>query len=175
MGSKRPRQPRQDDDNISSSNHDVASGQEQGEARHDQQKKIRKLSLSSSELSTSRKELPVYKFKSIILQHIQEKDVVLVMAETGSGKSTQIPAYVMEELANYQQQQHHHHHDNKIKKKNINQSMNKKHPHNSECIAVTQPRRVAAMTVAQRVAQELRVVTVVSSLIMTKFWLHHCP
>jgi len=50
--------------------------------------------------------------------------VVLVMAEAGAGKSTQIPAYVMDRT--------------------------------SERIAVTQPRRVAAVTLAQRVARELQ-------------------
>ena len=47
-------------------------------------------------LSKIRKELPVYAFKQEIIRKVRENDVLLVMAETGSGKSTQIPAYLEE-------------------------------------------------------------------------------
>lgn len=73
----------------------------------------------------SSQDLPVHKYKSQLLQALtSSKDdrVVLIVAETASGKSTQIPAYVMQAT--------------------------------SMRIAVTQPRRVAAITLAQRVALE---------------------
>ncbi|KAH7675974.1 ATP-dependent RNA helicase DHX33-like protein, partial [Aphelenchoides avenae] len=54
---------------------------------------------------------------------IQKKNVVVVVGETGSGKTTQIPQYLME--AGYDR------------------------------ITVTQPRRIAAVTVAQRVSDEV--------------------
>lgn len=57
-----------------------------------------------------------------------ENDVVLVMAETGSGKSTQIPQYILDFT-------------------HLTKG-------GSYSICVTQPRRVAAVTVAKRVAQE---------------------
>lgn len=61
-----------------------------------------------------------------ILQEIRRSDTLLIMGETGSGKTTQMPQFLYE--AGY-----------------ANRGM----------IAVTQPRRVAAITVAKRVSQEM--------------------
>ena len=111
-------------------------------------------------LSKIRKELPVYAFKQEILRKLRETDVLLVMAETGSGKSTQIPAYLEEggllSASN---------NDNDSKSKKHSKYKNKGSLFSSSrasslslqharSICVTQPRRVAAMTVARRVAQE---------------------
>lgn len=92
-----------------------------------------------SELAPLRKDLPVYQFQSKIVSKLLQTDVLLVSAETGSGKSTQIPAY-LDESGKFRQ-----------RRKSSN------HKSNSliaTSICVTQPRRVAAMTVAQRVAEE---------------------
>ena len=94
-----------------------------------------------SELAPIRKALPVYQFQSTIVQKLAKADVLLVVAETGSGKSTQIPAYL----------------DNVYgggSGSNMNKINNKKLPIRACSICVTQPRRVAAMTVAKRVAEE---------------------
>jgi HrpA-like RNA helicase len=95
--------------------------------------------LLRKELAPVRKSLPVYQFRQEIIDLITKGEVVLVVAETGSGKSTQIPAYIHE----------------------CGLLRNNKHIANTIC--VTQPRRVAAITVARRVASELgcRVGTVV--------------
>jgi ATP-dependent RNA helicase DHX8/PRP22 len=73
--------------------------------------------------------LPVYHYKKELVQAFlkpsNQNQVILIVAETGSGKSTQIPAYILNA-----------------------------DPSKSLRIAVTQPRRVAAMTLARRVAQE---------------------
>ncbi|KAK1696880.1 hypothetical protein QYE76_013577 [Lolium multiflorum] len=81
------------------------------------------------ELQDERKNLPVYKFKDDLLKAIEEYQVLIIVGETGSGKTTQIPQYLHE--AGYT-------------------AKGKK-------IACTQPRRVAAMSVAARVAQEMGV------------------
>uniref|UniRef100_A0ACD5TH42 Uncharacterized protein n=1 Tax=Avena sativa TaxID=4498 RepID=A0ACD5TH42_AVESA len=81
------------------------------------------------ELQDERKNLPVYQLKDDLLKAIEEYQVLIIVGETGSGKTTQIPQYLHE--AGYT-------------------AKGKK-------IACTQPRRVAAMSVAARVAQEMGV------------------
>ncbi|KQK06502.1 pre-mRNA-splicing factor ATP-dependent RNA helicase DEAH1-like [Brachypodium distachyon] len=81
------------------------------------------------ELQDERKNLPVYKLKDDLLKAIEEHQVLIIVGETGSGKTTQIPQYLHE--AGYTAQ--------------------------GKKIACTQPRRVAAMSVAARVAQEMGV------------------
>jgi HrpA-like RNA helicase len=99
---------------------------------------------TKQELAPFRKNLPVYSHRSKLLELIQKHNALLVVAETGSGKSTQIPAYVHE--AGILQRQASLASDTLVK----NQSNRR-----GTVIAVTQPRRVAAMTVARRVAHEI--------------------
>lgn len=95
-----------------------------------------------AELAPIRKALPVYQFQSEIVELLKKQDVLLIIAETGSGKSTQIPAY-LDELGGP--------HFYPSKKHKQQQQTKKKF---AQSICVTQPRRVAAMTVAKRVAEE---------------------
>ncbi|SCU83181.1 LAME_0C04258g1_1 [Lachancea meyersii CBS 8951] len=81
----------------------------------------------ASNLLKVRVTLPVFKYKDAILEHLDLNQVVILIGETGSGKSTQIPQFLLEKLAL---------------------------DHGSKRIAVTQPRRVAAINLATRVAQE---------------------
>lgn len=81
----------------------------------------------AKELLNLRNQLPVYINKDIILKHILDNPVTVLIGETGSGKSTQIPQFLLKELCDGV---------------------------NSRGIAVTQPRRVAATNLATRVAQE---------------------
>lgn len=76
-----------------------------------------------------KKSLPIYKFKQQLLEAIAEYQVVIIEGETGSGKTTQLPQYLLE--GGYTQ--------------------------GGKKIGCTQPRRVAAMSVAARVAEELGV------------------
>ncbi|KAK6459920.1 P-loop containing nucleoside triphosphate hydrolase protein [Scheffersomyces coipomensis] len=78
-----------------------------------------------------RQSLPVYKFRSHFLEAMDKNQVLIVVGETGSGKTTQLPQYLYE--AGYSQGD-----------KNL-------------IIGCTQPRRVAATSVATRVAQEMNV------------------
>ncbi|KAI5458563.1 P-loop containing nucleoside triphosphate hydrolase protein [Mariannaea sp. PMI_226] len=77
-----------------------------------------------------RRDLPVHKQRQEFLNKYHSTQILVFVGETGSGKTTQIPQYVVyDEL-----------------------------PHlTGKLIACTQPRRVAAMSVAQRVADEMDV------------------
>ncbi|KAM0868320.1 hypothetical protein ACQ4PT_041433 [Festuca glaucescens] len=80
------------------------------------------------ELQDERKTLPIYKFRDELLKAVDEYQVIVIVGETGSGKTTQIPQYLHE--AGYTARGK---------------------------VACTQPRRVAAMSVAARVSQEMGV------------------
>ena len=86
-------------------------------------------------LDEVRKTLPIFSYRQELLDVIRDNQVVVVVGETGSGKTTQIPQYLHE--AGYTQAA----------------------THDKAAIKVgcTQPRRVAAMSVASRVAQEVGV------------------
>ena len=73
-------------------------------------------------------ELPVSARRDDLLQTIRDHQVVVVAGETGSGKSTQLPKLCLE----------------------LGRGVR-------GTIAHTQPRRLAARTIAERVAEELRV------------------
>ncbi|KAK4773357.1 hypothetical protein SAY87_028376 [Trapa incisa] len=79
-------------------------------------------------LQEDRKKLPIFPYREELLGAIETHQILIIVGETGSGKTTQIPQYLHE--AGYT-----------IKGK----------------IACTQPRRVAAMSVAARVSQEMGV------------------
>lgn len=91
----------------------------------------------------ARKNLPVYKYKSELCQTVTNNEVTLVVAETGSGKSTQIPSFLHEGGCLKQNR-------SMIRKTQVK----RKSPY-GKSICVTQPRRVAAITVAKRVAEEM--------------------
>ena len=78
-------------------------------------------------MEETRKSLPIYSFREQLLQAIEEYQVLIIVGETGSGKTTQIPQYLHE--AGYTK--------------------------NGMKVGCTQPRRVAAMSVAARVADEM--------------------
>ncbi|XP_049352747.1 probable pre-mRNA-splicing factor ATP-dependent RNA helicase DEAH4 [Solanum verrucosum] len=73
-------------------------------------------------------DLPIVRFEEKIVETVKENPVVVVIGETGSGKSTQLP-----------------------------QILYRRGYAKSGIIAVTQPRRVAAVSVSRRVAQEQNV------------------
>lgn len=80
---------------------------------------------SKLSIQEQRQSLPIYKLKKELVQACHENQVLVVIGETGSGKTTQVTQYLAE--AGYT-----------TKGK----------------IGCTQPRRVAAMSVAKRVAEE---------------------
>lgn len=81
---------------------------------------------SKLSMQEQRESLPVYQARSDLLKLVKENNFVVVVGETGSGKTTQITQYLAE--------------DGYI---------------SEGIIACTQPRRVAAISVAKRVAEEV--------------------
>ena len=47
------------------------------------------------EIKAQRKRLPVYQFKEQFVNAVRFNQVVVVVGETGSGKSTQMPQYLL--------------------------------------------------------------------------------
>ncbi|XP_059213254.1 ATP-dependent RNA helicase DHX29 [Centropristis striata] len=92
--------------------------------------KSRKSSLAQK-LKAEREQLPVFQHRHRVLESLQRHPVVVVAGETGSGKSTQIPQFLLEELLT---------------------GGKEAKPCN---IVVTQPRRISAMSLACRVSQEM--------------------
>ncbi|KAJ1970642.1 DEAH-box ATP-dependent RNA helicase prp43 [Dimargaris xerosporica] len=82
-------------------------------------------------LLKSRRQLPVAKHRNELLQLVYHNQFVVLVGETGSGKTTQVPQYLAYALLPQRK---------------------------AKVIAVTQPRRLPAENVAQRVADEMDVI-----------------
>ncbi|QIX00218.1 hypothetical protein AMS68_005735 [Peltaster fructicola] len=91
----------------------------EAEPRHDS------LQHKKQKLLVNRQRLPIWSRKADIQHALEQHDVLVLSGETGSGKSTQIPQFLLESKWC------------------------------TKCIAVTQPRRVAAISLARRVAEEM--------------------
>ncbi|KAJ3122237.1 hypothetical protein HK100_012073 [Physocladia obscura] len=90
----------------------------------------RKLKPSYLALASFRKQLPVWAMREEILKIISVNQVIIISGETGSGKSTQIPQFILEDA---------------IESGKGNQTN----------IACTQPRRISAISIATRVSEEI--------------------
>lgn len=77
-------------------------------------------------IKEQRESLPVFRFRQELIKAVHENQLLIVVGETGSGKTTQLTQYLAE--AGFA---------------------------NNGMIGCTQPRRVAAMSVAKRVAEEV--------------------
>lgn len=73
--------------------------------------------------------LPIFRFKENIQRRVRESPVLIIKGETGCGKSTQVPQFILDDAYN--------------RKEYCN-------------IVVTQPRRIAALSLAEQVARERR-------------------
>ncbi|XP_042025035.1 pre-mRNA-splicing factor ATP-dependent RNA helicase DEAH7-like [Salvia splendens] len=80
----------------------------------------------SKTLAQQRQYLPIFSIREELLQVIRENQVIVVVGETGSGKTTQLTQYLHEDGYT-----------------------------NNGIVGCTQPRRVAAMSVAKRVSEEM--------------------
>ncbi|KAM1497937.1 hypothetical protein ACFXTH_020951 [Malus domestica] len=77
-------------------------------------------------LAQHRKSLPIASVENRLIEEVRKHDTLIIVGETGSGKTTQLPQFLF----------------------------NAGFSGDGKVIGVTQPRRVAAMTVAKRVAEE---------------------
>nr|XP_009383476.1 PREDICTED: probable pre-mRNA-splicing factor ATP-dependent RNA helicase DEAH9 isoform X1 [Musa acuminata subsp. malaccensis] len=82
-----------------------------------------------SSLERQRQRLPVFKYRDAILYLVENHATTIIVGETGSGKTTQIPQYLKE--AGWAE--------------------------GGRVVACTQPRRLAVQSVASRVAEEMGV------------------
>lgn len=80
-------------------------------------------------IQETRKSLPIYQYRDEFIKALEHYQILVIVGETGSGKTTQLPQYLHE--AGYTK--------------------------NGMKVGCTQPRRVAAMSVAARVAEEVGV------------------
>ncbi|XP_010366724.2 probable ATP-dependent RNA helicase DHX37 [Rhinopithecus roxellana] len=81
----------------------------------------------SPEMQEERLKLPILSEEQVIMEAVAEHPIVIVCGETGSGKTTQVPQFLYE--AGYSSE--------------------------DSIIGVTEPRRVAAVAMSQRVAKEM--------------------
>ncbi|XP_024370812.1 ATP-dependent RNA helicase DEAH13 isoform X2 [Physcomitrium patens] len=99
--------------------------------------KLRKVAVPISrpeDVERGRENLPIVMMEQEIVEAISENDVVIVCGETGCGKTTQVPQFLFEA--------------------GFGSSLC---PEKSGVIGVTQPRRVAVLATARRVAYEMNV------------------
>lgn len=82
--------------------------------------------ITSMSIREQRESLPIFKLRETIIRAVEENQIMVVVGETGSGKTTQMTQYLAE--AGFTSR---------------------------GIVGCTQPRRVAAMSVAKRVAEEV--------------------
>ena len=51
-----------------------------------------------SKLFLARKQLPIFSVKNQIIKAIEENDTIILIGETGSGKTTQIPQFIFKSI-----------------------------------------------------------------------------
>lgn len=114
------------EENVSRSVRDTGSSAESSEEIHNRPTTTSH-SRAATEMTVFREKLPAFKKRAEILQEVEARQVLLITGETGCGKTTQVPQFLLEDALE----------------------------RNRRCrIVCTQPRRIAAIAMAERVAQE---------------------
>jgi pre-mRNA-splicing factor ATP-dependent RNA helicase DHX16 len=105
----------------------IDAAEKRGEYKYCSWKKTAKYRFTAKTIEETRKSLPIYAYRQELIDAVKEHQVLIVVAETGSGKTTQLPQYL---------------HEAGFTAGGVK-------------VGCTQPRRVAAMSVAARVAEEM--------------------
>ncbi|XP_057951313.1 DExH-box ATP-dependent RNA helicase DExH1 isoform X2 [Malania oleifera] len=112
---------------ASALNNDMAKEKLSAELKHEQERA--KASNSAKTMQSFREKLPAFKMKSEFLKAVAENQVLVVSGETGCGKTTQLPQFILEEEISSLR--------------------------GADCsIICTQPRRISAISVSARIASE---------------------
>lgn len=111
--------------------------------------------MSYQSLKIAYPDLPVVEHREEFFELLEKHQVVIVKADTGSGKSTQLPKFLLEWYSSKGEARTH-------------TSEREARPHNLFKIGVTEPRRLAAISIADRLREELEDETLVSTKI--RFW-----
>ncbi|KAF3921897.1 hypothetical protein ABW20_dc0100718 [Dactylellina cionopaga] len=90
----------------------------------------------SKDLQAVRESLPIWNFRDEIQSNVRDSDTMILVGETGSGKSTQIGQFLLNQPC-------------------MTRKVGPGGRKYGGCIAITQPRRVAAISLAQRVSSEM--------------------